>query len=593
MVDSKYTVKLHLYDLSQGMARQFSQGFIGKQIDGIWHTGIVVYGREYFFGGGICEDTPGQTPFGIPTKIIDLGQTEIPQEVFLDFLKDISPKFTFNTYDLFTNNCNNFTDECAQFLVGEGIPSYITGLPGEFLNTPLGKMMQPFITQMTQSITGNTHVLFNTNPQATNTTTNTTTTTAQTQGESPVKNVTSIEEFFGLLEEYPAALVAFSSIMCGPCRAIQPAFEKLAREYATKRPEIKFIKVPIDQAPDIKMNFSVFSVPTFIGFVDGLQAEKFVGANELKLRQLASFLETKLEAAGKLSKVEQPKGEQFDFEYFNPSKPEPLVFTSDNLSLPISKIQELVEKDKVLSESSMKDAFNIFAKDPKQLMKSFTKEQKTYLMTWLCETLLYFGLTDKVMPFLDLLRILCADPSFAEVVVEGPQAENLAKIFQSISKGENEMLELPKPLRLVLLRFMANVAGSKKGAKWLEVNLEKQAKNTIDNSFKFLLNEPAAITATMYLMINLIQNIGESEKIQIEAGTWLEHLSIVLSKEEDEKTLSTVVTSLCWLSYRVKGIRPKVSQLSEILKVEKLKTAAKDVNLAKQCRDLSKIISKP
>lgn len=25
--------------------------FVGKQIDGIWHTGIVVFGKEYFYGG--------------------------------------------------------------------------------------------------------------------------------------------------------------------------------------------------------------------------------------------------------------------------------------------------------------------------------------------------------------------------------------------------------------------------------------------------------------------------------------------------------------------------------------------------------------
>jgi hypothetical protein len=24
---------------------------IGKQINGVWHTGIVVYGEEYYFGG--------------------------------------------------------------------------------------------------------------------------------------------------------------------------------------------------------------------------------------------------------------------------------------------------------------------------------------------------------------------------------------------------------------------------------------------------------------------------------------------------------------------------------------------------------------
>ena len=31
-------VKLYVYDLSMGMARQFSQAFVGRQFEGIWHT---------------------------------------------------------------------------------------------------------------------------------------------------------------------------------------------------------------------------------------------------------------------------------------------------------------------------------------------------------------------------------------------------------------------------------------------------------------------------------------------------------------------------------------------------------------------------
>lgn len=43
--------------------------FLGKQIDGIWHTGIVIYGIEYYFGGGICYGTPKFTPYGRPVKV--------------------------------------------------------------------------------------------------------------------------------------------------------------------------------------------------------------------------------------------------------------------------------------------------------------------------------------------------------------------------------------------------------------------------------------------------------------------------------------------------------------------------------------------
>ena len=59
----------------------------------------------------------------------------------MDFLKDISPNYSMATYNLMTNNCNNFTDICAEFLVGEGIPKYIVDLPQEALNTPMGKQL--------------------------------------------------------------------------------------------------------------------------------------------------------------------------------------------------------------------------------------------------------------------------------------------------------------------------------------------------------------------------------------------------------------------------------------------------------------------
>jgi len=58
-----------------GLAKSFSPMLLGKTIDGIWHTGIVVYGREYYFGGGICIGIPKQTPYGHPVKEIPMGET--------------------------------------------------------------------------------------------------------------------------------------------------------------------------------------------------------------------------------------------------------------------------------------------------------------------------------------------------------------------------------------------------------------------------------------------------------------------------------------------------------------------------------------
>ena len=43
------------------------------QIDGIWHTAVVVGGLEYYYGGGVNQSIPGSTPFGQPLQKVELG----------------------------------------------------------------------------------------------------------------------------------------------------------------------------------------------------------------------------------------------------------------------------------------------------------------------------------------------------------------------------------------------------------------------------------------------------------------------------------------------------------------------------------------
>jgi desumoylating isopeptidase 1 len=67
-----------------------------------------------------------------------LGTTEIPEDMFLELLREISPRFTQATYNVLEHNCNNFTDECAELLIGTGIPKEIVDLPKTFMATPMG-----------------------------------------------------------------------------------------------------------------------------------------------------------------------------------------------------------------------------------------------------------------------------------------------------------------------------------------------------------------------------------------------------------------------------------------------------------------------
>ncbi|GLE04436.1 hypothetical protein PINS_up013378 [Pythium insidiosum] len=147
-----WPVTLRVYDLSRGMARQLSPALLGKQIDGIWHTGVMVYGQEYFYGGGIQMMAPELVVarYGMqPVQQIPLGETRVPRDQFEAFLRSISPRFTAETYDLLRNNCNNFSHELSQYLLdGRGIPQHILDLPNEALSTPLGAMLRPMLENM-------------------------------------------------------------------------------------------------------------------------------------------------------------------------------------------------------------------------------------------------------------------------------------------------------------------------------------------------------------------------------------------------------------------------------------------------------------
>ncbi len=58
MNSDKYTISIYLYDITNGMAKSLSPMLLGKLIEGVWHTGLVAYGSEYYYGGGICVGAP-------------------------------------------------------------------------------------------------------------------------------------------------------------------------------------------------------------------------------------------------------------------------------------------------------------------------------------------------------------------------------------------------------------------------------------------------------------------------------------------------------------------------------------------------------
>lgn len=80
--------------------------------------------------------------------------------------------------------------------------------------------------------------------------------------------------FNEIVNKHPLALIDFWASWCGPCRALAPTIEELAKEYAG---EVFVGKLNVDENPQTAECFQVFSIPTVLIMKDGKEVERIVG----------------------------------------------------------------------------------------------------------------------------------------------------------------------------------------------------------------------------------------------------------------------------------------------------------------------------
>jgi thioredoxin 1 len=79
-------------------------------------------------------------------------------------------------------------------------------------------------------------------------------------------------------------LVDFWAEWCGPCKAMNPVIEDLAKEYGDA---LKVAKVNTEENPELTAKFKIRSIPTLLLFKDGKVVTEMIGAvpkNALKAK---------------------------------------------------------------------------------------------------------------------------------------------------------------------------------------------------------------------------------------------------------------------------------------------------------------------
>jgi thioredoxin 1 len=104
-----------------------------------------------------------------------------------------------------------------------------------------------------------------------------------------IKHVTDESFEPEVLKSDVPVLVDYWADWCGPCKAIAPVLEEVAKDYAGK---LKVAKLNVDENQEVPKKYGIRGIPTLMLFKNGAVEATRVGA--LSKSQLTAFLDSNI-----------------------------------------------------------------------------------------------------------------------------------------------------------------------------------------------------------------------------------------------------------------------------------------------------------
>jgi len=92
--------------------------------------------------------------------------------------------------------------------------------------------------------------------------------------EMTAEHVLTDSNFNEIVNQHSLALIDCWAPWCGPCLALAPTIEELAREYTGK---VLVGKLNVDDNPRTAERFQIFSIPTMLIMKNGREVDRIVG----------------------------------------------------------------------------------------------------------------------------------------------------------------------------------------------------------------------------------------------------------------------------------------------------------------------------